>query len=299
MPARPHAAQADAPTTLLVSWSHADPDWSAEQTAERKRAVLLLARVLRENGVDAELDLYHVHEAVDWTRWGPRMATDSDIVLVVASRAWSDAWEGRGAPTRGAGAAAEASALRSLEAQDRDAFLRKVRIVILPGAGDPEIPTGLHGIPRFHLDSIDDEGVVDLLRDLTGQAEHPKPPLGKLPVLPPSVEGRMGPAPAGPPSGRPGPQPRRPTRTAHQSRRLRPRCGTRNWPDRCWSPGGPTGTRQGRARRPWLCMPRRCPHGGCQPGPSQPCSAPCPTGCGRPGRSTPHPPWRPTTTLTA
>lgn len=137
------------------------------------------------------------------------MATDSDVVLVVASRAWSNAWEGRGSPTRGAGAAAEASALRSLEAQDRDAFLRKVRIVVLPDSGDVGIiPTGLHGIPRFHLDSIDDKGLVDLLRDLTGQAEHPKPPLGRLPVLPPSVEGRLSPADGGrtlPPVGLPAP----------------------------------------------------------------------------------------------
>lgn len=188
---------ADHPTAL-ISWSHMDASWAAASTPsavqearrlaeERKDAVLRLSAVLRSQGVDAELDLHHLSEAVDWTRWGPRIAMDSDFVLVVVTPGWKDAWESRGDPTRGAGAAAEADVLRSLYAQDREAFLRKVRLVLLPGGSSADIPNGLHGVPRYPLATLDVAGVRDLMRSLTRQEEHPKAALGPLPVLPPSV----------------------------------------------------------------------------------------------------------------
>lgn len=166
------------PITAMITWSHA---------GARQDHVLGLAQALRSNGIDVELDLYHQQEAVDWTRWGPRMIADVDFVLVVVSDGWREAWEGRGDPTRGAGAYAEASALRTLEAKNREDFLRKVRLVLLPDTTSGSIPDGLHGVPRHPLKEISDEGIRGLLRDLTGQAEHPKPPLGTVPILPPSV----------------------------------------------------------------------------------------------------------------
>ncbi len=74
------------------------------------------------------------------------MISESDFVLVIVGPAWRDAWEGRGDPTKGAGAAAEANALRTLESTDRDAFLRKVRLVLLPGTDASLVPIGLSGV---------------------------------------------------------------------------------------------------------------------------------------------------------
>ena len=88
---------------------------------------------------------------------------------------------GAGDPSRGAGAAAEAVVLRSAYARDREAFLRKVRLLLLPGGDPEEIPDGLHGVPRYPLTSLDRAGLTALLRSLTGQPEFIRAELGALP----------------------------------------------------------------------------------------------------------------------
>ncbi len=172
--------------TVLISWAHSDPGWDQAAVAARQDAVLRLSAALREVGIDAELDLHHLSESVDWTRWGRARAGESDFVLVVASQSWRSAWEGNGDPTKAAGSAAEADALRSLHTRNRDEFLNKIRIVILPGATDHDIPNGLHGVPRFKISTFDAAGIEELVRSLTAQAKFPKAPLGPLPVLPPT-----------------------------------------------------------------------------------------------------------------
>lgn len=173
--------------SALISWAHVDPGWDESQVAARQDDVLRLSAALRQAGVDAELDLHHLSDSVDWTRWGPAKAAESDFVLVVPSQRWRTSWEGGGDPTKGAGSAAEADVLRSLYSRNRDEFLGKVRLVMLPGSTDAHIPDGLHGVPRFRVSTFDDAGIEELVRSLTAQAKFPKAPLGALPVLPPSA----------------------------------------------------------------------------------------------------------------
>jgi len=148
------------------------------------------------------MDLYHLSASVDWTRWGPLRIAECDFVLVVVSESWRVAWEGRGDPSKGAGAAAEADSLRSIYAENRDAFRDKVRLVLLPGTDSRVIPSGLHGVARFKVETIDDAGLSDLLRNLTEQPEFIKGALGALPKLPPhssaSAAARSTTATAGP-----------------------------------------------------------------------------------------------------
>jgi hypothetical protein len=171
--------------SALISWAHVDPGWSPDQIGARRDAVFELATTLRRNGVEVDVDLYHLSASVDWTRWGPLRIAECDFVLVVVSESWRLAWEGRGDPSKGAGAAAEADSLRSIYAVNRDAFRDKVRLVLLPGANSRDIPSGLHGVARFEVGTIDDAGVSDLLRNLTEQPEFIKGALGALPDLPP------------------------------------------------------------------------------------------------------------------
>jgi hypothetical protein len=135
--------------SALISWAHVDPGWSPDQIGARRDSVFALATALRHNGVDVDVDLYHLSASVDWTRWGPLRIAECDFVLVVVSESWRLAWEGRGDPSKGAGAAAEADSLRSTYAVNRDTFRDKVRLVLLPGADSRDIPSGLHGVPRF------------------------------------------------------------------------------------------------------------------------------------------------------
>jgi hypothetical protein len=179
-------AASSTPMTALISWAHTDPGWGDAEAEARKQQVLRLAQGLRSNGIDADLDLYHATESVDWTRWGPGRVRDVDVVLIVVSQAWKDAWEGRGDPGRNIGAAAEAEVLRSIYAGDRTALISKCRLIVLPASSDM-VPDGMDGIPRHRVDRFDADGLEALLRDLTDQPVDVMPPLGQVPVLPPAL----------------------------------------------------------------------------------------------------------------
>lgn len=58
--------------TAVVLWAHPDPDWQAEQRERWKESVLRLTRLLGDNGIDADVHLFHGHEPTDWARFGPR-----------------------------------------------------------------------------------------------------------------------------------------------------------------------------------------------------------------------------------
>lgn len=178
---------ADGHPTALISWAHTDPGWTPEQVQTRQNNVLRLAHALHGSGIAVELDLFHLSDAIDWTRWGPQQVNLNDFVLIIASPRWRTAWEGTGDPTTGAGAAAEADALQSMYVTDRSEFERKVRLVLLPDAQDSDIPTRLHGINRFYFTPGDSGDLEAIVRGLTSQPQFALPPLGPLPVLPPTV----------------------------------------------------------------------------------------------------------------
>lgn len=180
------STDSDIPLSVLVSWAHQDADWSAIQVANRREDVVRFVTALRMFGIDADADFYHESDDVDWTRWGPARIRDVDIVLIVVSRAWRDAWEGRGDMTRNIGAAAEADVIRSISMESRASLLSKCRVVLLPGSS-PDIPDGLHGVNRHSVQSFDAEGMERLLRDLTNQPLYVKVPLGQVPILPPEL----------------------------------------------------------------------------------------------------------------
>lgn len=193
--------------TLLVSWSHSEPGWSEGQIRQRRDAVLRLTNNLRARGIDALLDLHQPGGTADWNRWGPDKVASSDFILIVGSRAWNQAWQGNGDPTRGAGAAAEADALKTLYNHDRRAFLAKVRLVFLPGT-PTERPLGLDGIERYELADETPEALSGLIRDLSNQPAFPPGPLGQLPDLPPDnswLTGSKTPSPTSRPVSQPTP----------------------------------------------------------------------------------------------
>lgn len=179
--------------TLLISWSHSEPDWEDLERerleVERRDAVLRLSATLRGLGIDADLDLHQPGGTADWTRWGPQKVAELDYVLIVVSPAWSRAWEGSGDPKKGPGAAAEADTLKSLYNRDRRTFRSKVRLIFLPGTPQT-VPLGLDGVERYVLTQITAGALTGLVRDLSDQPLYPKGPLGPLPALPPSTSWR-------------------------------------------------------------------------------------------------------------
>jgi hypothetical protein len=194
------AASGSEPSTVFISWAHRHADWDDARAAQWADTVHGFARLLRENGVDADIDLWHLSDtAVDWTRWGPRRAQECAYVVVTVSSAWRERWEGRNNPTEGAGAAAESDALKGLFQRHQTEFQRRVVVVLLPGASPDDVPPDLARLNRFRIDSLDDTGVEDLLRALTHQPAFLPPgvgPLRKLPPLTPDSDGRQETAPS-------------------------------------------------------------------------------------------------------
>lgn len=132
----------------FITWAHRDADWDEDQAERWLAEVRAFAYVLRSLGVDAEIDLFRRSQrGIDWTRYGPKEIADREWVLVVLSRAWLERWEGRNAPTIGAGAAAEADALRGIFSKNQRTFRDKVVLIQLPSTADEDlVPLELHGV---------------------------------------------------------------------------------------------------------------------------------------------------------
>jgi hypothetical protein len=186
------SARTAAPVKVFISWAHSGESWNSDQAKDWAREVVEFAGVLRSSGIDADLDLFHIHEDdIDWTRYGPRQIDESDYVLVAISEAWAQRWNGTNSPTKGAGAVGEADALRGLFQRDQGAWQRKVMVVTLPSQADVALPDDLARATRFTADPSDIDSLEILIRTLTAQPLYEKPALGEVPVLPPSVSSTL------------------------------------------------------------------------------------------------------------
>jgi hypothetical protein len=170
----------------VVIWAHSDPGWSPDQARRWEETVLGFTHLLRGSGIDADLDLFHGHLPTDWARFGPSAIRNSDFVLVAVSRTWRRAWDGDLADDAYAGARGEANALRGLFKDSDHRFREKVIPVVLPTASEADIPVELKATSHWsRVPTLDESGIDDIYRRMTGQAGHPKPPLGALRTLGP------------------------------------------------------------------------------------------------------------------
>jgi len=176
---------ATAPTAVVL-WAHGSADWRAAEEEAWKKTVLAFTELLRAGGIEADLDLFHGHSPTDWSRFGPKAIRTSDYVLVAVSSAWRRAWDDEIEPGKSAGAVGEANALRGLFKENRQKFLQRVIPVLLPGREESDLPTDLKATSHWErVPTLDEQGIEDLYRRITGQPAHPKPPLGKPRKLPP------------------------------------------------------------------------------------------------------------------
>ena len=108
---------------------------------------------------------------------------DSTYILIAVSPAFRKRWEGTNPPNIGAGAAREAASIKAIFERDQAAFVRRVKVVILPGSSTDDVPDDLLGIAqRFTVRSFDAHGLSDLQLTLHGRAMHAKPALDPLPA---------------------------------------------------------------------------------------------------------------------
>lgn len=162
--------------------------WCASKDTTRlwQESVATFTSSLRRSfGIDADIDLFHLHESIDWTRFGQRSVINSDRVIIVLSQAWAERWEGTNLTTEGAGVAREADALHGLFSRNQSEWQSKLIIVLLSEADTSAVPPDLDRVVRVSVDPSDLDTYEDLLRNLTGQPHYQKPALGLVPDLPP------------------------------------------------------------------------------------------------------------------
>jgi hypothetical protein len=172
--------------TAFISWAHSHSTWSKEQTSNWESQVAAFAALLRRLGIRADVDLFHLDEPLDWTRYGPQQIESAKFTLVVMSEAWAERWSGANVPWEGAGAAAEADTLRGLFARDQEAWQRRVILVMFPEVGSDVVPLDLQRVARVPVDPSDPDSFDGIIRMLTWQPRYPKPPVGEIPVLGPA-----------------------------------------------------------------------------------------------------------------
>jgi hypothetical protein len=185
----PRGGDAKPPIRVFVSWAHAHRSTDSAAVEEWTELVAQFTTKLRELGIDADIDLFHLHEDdVDWTTFGIEGIKNADYVLIIGSQAYTERWEGTASPRSGAGAAREANSLKAQFEDDRHDFLKRVKLIILPGVSRNDLPLELRSVnQRYPIESIDTAGLEGLLRTLTGAPEWVKPPVGEVPPLPPRL----------------------------------------------------------------------------------------------------------------
>ncbi|QIS10497.1 toll/interleukin-1 receptor domain-containing protein [Nocardia arthritidis] len=158
-------------------------------------AVRNLWNFLRQNGIDARLDLPAAGRRQDWPVWMQREIEAADYVLVAASAAYRASSDRRAANGAGRGANYEAALLRELIYADREKWYGRILPVLLPGATADDIPVflGPYSGSKYTVRDFTVAGAEKLLRVLTRQPEDPEPMMAKgVPKLPPRSSGLPG-----------------------------------------------------------------------------------------------------------
>jgi hypothetical protein len=156
---------------VFVSYAH--------ESGAHKAAVLALATVLRDAGVEVVLDVWSDDARHDWYVWAIRQLTAADHVLVIASERYRATGDGNAPNLENRGLQSEAALLRELVHADRATWLSKVLPVVLPRHTVDQIPLFLqpHTASHYRVPSIDTAGVDELLRVIRREPRRaPAPP---------------------------------------------------------------------------------------------------------------------------
>lgn len=174
---------APSPVRVFISYAWNDPAHEA-----RVRDFWLF---LRQNGIDAQVDLTAAERRQDWAEWMTQQVRDADHVLVIASPEYKRRAEGDAGPDEGRGVQWEARLIRDRFYADQRAGLQVVIPVVLPGGTAADIPLWLGPAATTHyvVSECTTAGAEKLLRLLTAQPWEVNPPLGAIPVLPPRSPG--------------------------------------------------------------------------------------------------------------
>ncbi len=175
--------QSPAAVRVFISYAH---DGDAHVAAVRDLWIFL-----RQQGVDARVDLPAAELRQDWPAWMEEQVQNAEYVLVIASKAYKRrAEDGLIPKDEGRGVRYEVRLIREYFYRDQKTVLRRVLPVLLPGVPVDYIPNFLSpaSATSYQVEAFTLKGCESLLRVLTGQPYEVEPPVGPVPVLPPRLE---------------------------------------------------------------------------------------------------------------
>lgn len=162
------------PVRVFISYSHDSPD--------HEDRVLALADRLREDEIDAEIDLYEQAPAEGWPLWCERQIEAAEFVLLVCTDTYQRRVKGEELHGVGLGVLWEANIIRQHLYQTGGVSDKFIPVLFSDGSPD-HIPTTVKGFPRYTVDT--DTGYEALYSRLIGQPLVTRPQLGPLKRLPP------------------------------------------------------------------------------------------------------------------
>jgi hypothetical protein len=156
---------------VFFSYSH---DSDAHATRVRKLADRLIAC-----GIDCILDQYEPDPPEGWPQWMSRQLDEANLVLVVCTDDYHSKAVARS--PQGIGGVKFETVLLVQDLYDTGMWNERFIPVLFEKLPTTKIVRPLRGYTRYLVDS--ELGFENLLRRLTGQPRHVKPPLGTVPEL--------------------------------------------------------------------------------------------------------------------
>lgn len=136
---------------VFISYRH--------ETPEHARAVKRLAELLRQANIPVQFDQFYLDDHPGgpnegWPKWSRASVADSCCVLVIASLGWFEAYEGKGQPGIGCGAASEAAVIDQ-HLYDHKHVNDRFRLAFLSDLSADSVPVVLRPWEQFRPFSED------------------------------------------------------------------------------------------------------------------------------------------------
>jgi hypothetical protein len=130
---------------VFISYRH--------ESKEHAANVHRLGVLLRKANIPVELDQFYLETHpggpdFGWPQWCEDRANESECVLIIASEGWFDAYEKKGTPRSGLGAATEADLFRQA-LWDAKGYNERIRLTYLHQLDEAKIPVRLRAWHRF------------------------------------------------------------------------------------------------------------------------------------------------------
>ncbi len=168
------------PIRVFIAYSHDSP--------EHVRQVLALSDSLRRDGIDADLDQYHLSPTDGWPAWVSNQLATADFVIIVCTKVFLRRFRGEDKASIGLGVEYEGALLQETNFNDSSLFevgrkTTRYLPVVFSNTDSAYIPPQFRALTFYNLTGP--EGYGFLYRRLTNQPKLAASPIGELFKPPP------------------------------------------------------------------------------------------------------------------